>query len=40
MMKATEDLKLQHQRKAEERQRVLGERIPELPSLDSLHRGE
>lgn len=39
MMKATEDLKLQQRKKAEERQRVLSERIPELPDTELILRG-
>ena len=40
MLKATEDLKLQQKKRAEERQIVLSERIPVLPELDSLNDGE
>uniref|UniRef100_A0A915MVV6 Troponin I n=1 Tax=Meloidogyne javanica TaxID=6303 RepID=A0A915MVV6_MELJA len=41
MLKATEDLKLQQKKRAEERQIVLSERIPTLPSdLDNIHPDE
>jgi len=41
MLKATEDLKLQQKKRAEERQIVLSERIPTLPSdLDNIHPGK
>ena len=40
MLKATEDLKLQQKKRAEERQMVLNERIPPMPDLDNLGEGE
>ena len=39
MLKATEDLKLQQKKKAEERQRILTERIPTLPTVERFNKG-
>jgi hypothetical protein len=40
MLKATEDLKLQQKKRAEERQKVLNERIPSMPSeLENMNDG-
>jgi len=40
MLKATEDLKLQQQKKAEERQQILNDRITTLPPIERLNKGQ